>query len=329
VERYVNKCSKANERIVELEHEIEKVSEAYQEVFENQDRRIQAMGDLLTRTEELLATGSTELSGTQSSSSTASRLSEAEVLGIVRDLNENVFQVAANLTEEWEKLGSSRSSQFTITQNDVEALSRFYGPALIQSGLNRNPAAVTLLVQSCICHIIMQITSWWRHDQELATLGPVYQGLSASESREISERWKSLTHSYLSQPPPRSTSIAQHVADIIYLTGSFPSHRRSVEFVKTAALSGIETIDRLVQRLEFAFMVEVASSDMSLLFETPHTVFDNTRMTNELGSNEASAPGGQDKVAGTMEVGVGKGKGWHMEVLLKAKVILEMDVAEL
>ena len=179
-ERYVNEYKRAKERIVELEHEIEKVSEAYQETLETQDQRIQAMTDLLTRTEELLATRSTELAGTQSLLPTTNRLSEAEVLGIVRDLNENVFQVAANLTEEWEKLESSQSSGFTVTQDDIDALSRFYGSALIQQALNRNPAAVTLLVQSCLCHIVMQITSWWRRDQELATLGSVYQSLSAS-----------------------------------------------------------------------------------------------------------------------------------------------------
>ena len=101
------------------------------------------------------------------------------------------------------------------------------------------------------------------------------------------------------------------------------------------ALSGIETIDRLAMRLELAFMVEVASSDMSLVFEIPHTTFDNTRMVNEFGSNNGFTPGGRDKVAGTTEVGVGKsvgggrGEGRHKEILLKAKVVLEKEVEEL
>ena len=96
------------------------------------------------------------------------------------------------------------------------------------------------------------------------------------------------------------------------------------------ALKGIETIDRLALRLEFAFMVEVTSSDMSLLVGTPHTVFDKARMANEFGSDEASTPGRRDKIAGTTEVGVGKnvygGEGRGMEVLLRAKVVLEKDV---
>ena len=74
-------------------------------------------------------------------------------------------------------------------------------------------------------------------------------------------------------------------------------------------------------------MLEVTSSDMSLLFEAPGTAFDNTRMTNEFGSG-----GSQDEVAGTIEVGVGKsigarpGEDRRVEILLGANVVLERDI---
>ena len=80
-------------------------------------------------------------------------------------------------------------------------------------------------------------------------------------------------------------------------------------------------------------MVEIASSDMSLLTEPPHTVFDEATMTNEFEGDKDSAPGRRDRVAGTTEVGVRKsvcgrpGEGRRMEILLKAKVVLEKDVA--
>ena len=82
-------------------------------------------------------------------------------------------------------------------------------------------------------------------------------------------------------------------------------------------------------------MVEVTSSDMSLLFEAPNTVFDEKRMTNELGSNGGSTPWKRDKIVGTTEVGVGKsicegaGKGRRTEILLKPKVVLEKDIIKL
>jgi len=350
-ERYAKRYREAKERISELEHDIGKVSDDHQETLEKYDRRIRAMADHLERTEELLAARSAELAGAQYFLSTTDRLSEADVLSIVRDLNENIFQVAANLTEEWEKLGSSRTSRFDIDQRDIDSFARFYGPALIQSAIDRDPAAVTFLVQSCLCYLAMKYTSSWRHDQELATLGSVYKRLSDSgrytspatskrdsrilEGQAISARWRSLTHSYLSEPPPHSASIVKRVADVLWITGSFSSPQRSIDLVKTVALSGLETIDRLALRLDTAFMVEVASSDMSLVFETPLTVFDETRMTNEFGSDEASTPGRRDKVAGTTEVGVkqsvcgGRDKGRRTEVLLKTKVVLEKDVVDL
>ena len=155
------------------------------------------------------------------------------------------------------------------------------------------------------------------------------------EGQAISARWRSLTHSYLPHPPLLSAAIVQHVSDIIYSTGSFPSTQPSTEFVKKVALGGIETIIRLAERLESTFMVDVASSDMSLIFEIPRTAFNRTRMANEFGSDRASTSGKRDKVAGTLEVGVeksicgGRGEARRTEVLLKVKVVLEKDVAEL
>jgi hypothetical protein len=178
--RDAQKYREAEERIVELEHEIWKASEAHQETLKKQEQRFQEMAGRLTRTEELLAARSAELAGAQSFLSTNDRLSEAEVLDIVRDLNENIFQVAANLTEEWEKLGSSRASGFTMDKHDIDTFSQFFGCALIRPALNRDPAAVTLLVQSLLCYLATDITSSWRHDREAAILGPIYQRLSAS-----------------------------------------------------------------------------------------------------------------------------------------------------
>ena len=101
--------------------------------------------------------------------------------------------------------------------------------------------------------------------------------------------------------------------------------------VQAVALNGIETIIRLAQSLESALMVDVTSSDMSLLFEAPDTLFDAAKMTNEF---ESDGPcGGRDRIAGTTEVGVvksrsdGVGKSRPMQVLLKTKVVLRKDVA--
>jgi len=127
--------------------------------------------------------------------------------------------------------------------------------------------------------------------------------------------------------------MVEYVGDVLWVTGSFPSSQRSSDFVKNVALKGIEAITQLALRLESAFMVEVTSSDMSLLFERPRTVFDRTRMINEFGSDTVSTTSSRGEIAGTIELGVGKsvggkrGEGRRTEVLLRAKVVLEKDVA--
>ena len=81
-------------------------------------------------------------------------------------------------------------------------------------------------------------------------------------------------------------------------------------------------------------MVDIASSDMYLLFQSPRTVFDGTKMTKEFESNSAPSLQSEDTVAGTTEVGVGRSvsgveaDGPSVQVLLKAKVVLENDLTD-
>ena len=175
-ERYAMGYRATKEKIAELYNEIEKLSRNHRGVLEKQNKRIRAMEDRLNRREGLPATKPTE----RPFSSSSDRISETEVLGTVRDLNEHTFQVAAHLAEELEEFSSSRTDGFTIAKEDIEALSRSYGATLVQQTLERNAAAVTFLVQSCLCELAAQITSSWRHNQELKMLRSVYRPLSPS-----------------------------------------------------------------------------------------------------------------------------------------------------
>ena len=180
-ERYARKYRSAKDRIAELEHLVES-SKTDKEAVAERDQRIKTLEEELTRTKELLAarTVTTEHSEVQPLLPTTDRPSDAEVLGIIRDLNENIFQLAANLTEEWEKLTSSQSNRFTPTKENLDSFSQSYGPALIHQVLNRKPTAVTFLIQSCLCELATQTTSSWRHNEELRVLKSVYQRLSPS-----------------------------------------------------------------------------------------------------------------------------------------------------
>jgi hypothetical protein len=171
----------AKERVAELEVEIEGISKTNKETLEKQNQRIREMEDQLRQTNKLSTANSTKNPRAKSLSSPPNHISDTELLEIVRDLNENVFQVAATLAEEWEKLSSeSRTDRFIIAGGNVGTFSRSYVPTLVQQVLDRNPVAVTLLVQSCLCELVAQITSSWQHNQELKILRSVFRYLSAS-----------------------------------------------------------------------------------------------------------------------------------------------------
>jgi len=145
-----------------------------------------------------------------------------------------------------------------------------------------------------------------------------------------------LAHSYLPLAPARSEllveALAKELAKVFDETGSFSSTQQSLEFVRAAVTDGIKTIAQLSLHSESAFVVEVTSSDMTLLFAAPGTMFDDAKMDKVDTSNNVSAPRRRDKVAGTTEVGVGKsvcmgpGKSRREEILLKTKVVLEKDL---
>ena len=125
--------------------------------------------------------------------------------------------------------------------------------------------------------------------------------------------------------------LVEELAGILNQTGSFPSLQESSKFVRDSALEGIKSMIETVQRLETAFMVDVASSDLSLLYGHPDTMFNKAKMTNKLESDGACKPGKEGKIVGTTEVGVEKsiceqGETRHAETLLKVKVVLEKDV---
>ena len=181
---WMGKYGRRDSLIMELEDKMGEMRGFYERVVEGQARQIRAMGEHLERTEELLAARSAELAGAHTFLSTKDRLSEAEVLSIVNDINENIFQVAVNLTEEWGKLKSSQATG----RMDFNLASRPHVPVLVQLALDREPTGLTPLLQSCLCyHATVMIPSWGYY-QELDVLESVYQRLSASGEHQIEAR---------------------------------------------------------------------------------------------------------------------------------------------
>ena len=180
-ERLMEKYKHREDRIVGLKHEIAKLHASHREVVEAQAQQTREVQEQLKKTEELLRARSAELSGAQTFLSTADRLSEMEVLSIVRDLNENIFQVAVGLTEGWEKLEPPQATG----PIEVDLTSQPHDPVLIQLARKRDITGLTFLLQLHLCYMAVSMTSSWVHDPELGVLQTIYQRLSASGEHHI------------------------------------------------------------------------------------------------------------------------------------------------
>jgi len=203
------KTKHRDDRSLEPERRGWKIRSSHKGIVEEQARQIQLLEKRLEETEELLNARTEELSGTETFLSTKDRLSEEEVLGIVRNLNETIYQVAVRLTDKWEKVHPPPAT----SQMEVDPTPQPRVPVLVQLVRNRNPTGLMLQLQSCLCSQVVSMTSSWGRHQELAAFESVYERLSASgkhrivdtrqcssriaEGQAISARWRSLTHSYL------------------------------------------------------------------------------------------------------------------------------------
>jgi hypothetical protein len=128
-----------------------------------------------------------ELSETQTFSflPTEDGLSEGEVLGIVCELNETIHQVAGQLTDEWVKL---KAMPATLPADDVDptppadvgTAPQSRVSALVQQVRNRDPESLNVLLQSCLCSQVADMTSGRGRYREFPGFKAVYERLSAS-----------------------------------------------------------------------------------------------------------------------------------------------------
>ena len=176
-EKLLARCKRRDDRITKAERETVQMRRSFQEDAQKRTKEIQALEERLKKTDELLASRSAELSETNTFLSTTDRLSEVEVLSIVRDLNEHIYQVAVGLTEGLEKLEPPRA---TTSRMDVDLTPRSHTSAVAQPARNRDLAGLTFQLQSYLCSQAARMTSGWGRHHQLAILEPIYQRLSTS-----------------------------------------------------------------------------------------------------------------------------------------------------
>ena len=175
-EKLKGKLESREDKISKLDHNLEEMRSSWQEAEHVRARQAQGMQEQLKRIEELLTTKPAELFEERAFLSTADRLSEMEVLSIVRELNENIYQVAACLTEGWMEMESSKPPD----KAELDLTSQQRLPTLVQLARNRDLTGLTFLIQLHLCYYATKMTSSWAHDKDFVLIKDIYQRLSAS-----------------------------------------------------------------------------------------------------------------------------------------------------
>ena len=175
------KLERRENKISKLDHDLQKMQSNWQEAEKVHARQTQGMQERLKRTEELLTSRSAELSGAQAFLCTTDRLSEMEVLGIVRELNENIYLVTASLTEGWVEMESSKPPD----KVELDLTSRQRPLVLVQLARNRDLTGLSFLIQLHLCHYATNMISSWAHNKDFVLIKDVYQRLSASGEYQI------------------------------------------------------------------------------------------------------------------------------------------------
>jgi len=183
IEYLKGRCEHRDDWITELERDIAKMRVSSREAAEAHAQQVRAIQERSNQKEELLEVRFAELSGAQTFLSTADRLSKTEVLDIVRDLSENIYQVAVSLTEGWEKLQPPPPQVTDRMDANLTFQSRV--PVLVQLARKRDSTGLTFLLQSCLCSQAVSMTSRWDNRRELELLKYVYKHVSASGEHRI------------------------------------------------------------------------------------------------------------------------------------------------
>ncbi|KAF9025398.1 hypothetical protein BDZ89DRAFT_1161726 [Hymenopellis radicata] len=142
----------------------------------------------------LLDARARELHDAQAYLTTVDTVSVAETLSMVGNLNSDIFQTAATISDE-------TFSEYCELSNKInERAERWFGPDiahLLYKSRARNAESRTLVIQTVVQFALAQaclhITQFWDAALESTSLGSAYNRITTTSSQSVSARWRVLT----------------------------------------------------------------------------------------------------------------------------------------
>lgn len=308
---------------------------------------------------ELLDARSLELTAAQAFLSKADTVSEADALQLVNDLNAEIVQIAAILTDQLESLPTC-----AVRPEIAHEVKAFYGKAFTLGLIGRKPETIQVALQFALAHLFEWMSATWEFQATAATayLENVYTAVYAAgkcrfqrsefqrakiiiaEEQPIAGRWRALTRKNIQGSGnlwERDElcqyllgQIIPYIALLLSCAGLFSDPSVAYDYVTRKCGRKILAGIGLALRLNKALGCEITSGDLKLFFGEPNAPFNPISMEDEDGQGDDGEQS-SGLIFGTTELGVTrKVKELHEgklqvteRVLLQAKVVLESSLS--
>jgi len=118
----------------------------------------------------------TELNAAQAFLTKVDAVSEAEVMGMVENLNTLIASASDVLSDTWDQ---RKPIPGTLVEDpDLKQIRDYFGNLMFEQIAARNPFAVTLAIQMYLGHFVERVTSGWGGGEVAGILGKIYGMIS-------------------------------------------------------------------------------------------------------------------------------------------------------
>ena len=126
--------------------------------------------------DKLLSERTTELNAAQAFLTRADAVLEAEVVGMIENLNTLISSASGAISVAWDQQEPASGTLFE--EPDVEGIRDYFGSLMAEQIAARNSVAINLAIQTCLSCFIEQVTSGWGGGQAAGTLAEIYTMIS-------------------------------------------------------------------------------------------------------------------------------------------------------
>ena len=138
---------------------------------------VQELSARLSEKDKLLSERTAELSAAQVFLTRVDAVSEAEVVGMVENLNTLISSASGALSDTWDQRTPVPGA--LIEEPGAGQIRDYFGSLVFEQVTLRNPVAVTLAVEMYLVQYVERVTSGWGGGDAAGAMGEIYGKISA------------------------------------------------------------------------------------------------------------------------------------------------------